>query len=288
MPEGDTVWRQARDLHAALANQTLTSTDFRVPAFATLNLSGSVVSSVQSRGKHLLMFVGEHVIHSHLSMEGHWDIYPLRPGGQLSNGRTGAGQTSNGQPTRWRRPAFTARVVLATEHTVAVGFSLGTLEVLSQERARDAVVHLGPDLLGPDWDDNEAALRLLGDPARAVGLALLDQRNLAGIGNIYRNELCFLSGVHPRTAVADVQDLPRMIALAKRLLEANKARAARSTTGGPARGEAASWVYGLAGKPCKRCGHLIRHDKLADPAFPARGARDIYWCPRCQPWPLEA
>lgn len=267
MPEGDTVWRQARDLRAVLEGQVLTSSDFRIPAHATLDLRGSVVSRVESRGKHLLMFVGGHVIHSHLSMDGHWDIYPSVPG----------------RASKWRRPAFTARVVLQTRLATAVGFSLGTLEVLPKALVTDAVGHLGPDLLGPDWDAEEALRRLLGEPDRAIGLALLDQRNLAGIGNIYRNELCFLSRVHPSLAVGEVPDLPRMVGQAKRLLEVNKERPQRSTTGGPARGEAAVWVYGLAGKPCKRCGALIRHAKLADPDFPARAARDIYWCPRCQP-----
>ena len=128
--------------------------------------------------------------------------------------------------------------------------------------------------------------RLLAEPERAVGLALLDQRNLAGIGNVYRNDLCFLGGVHPATPTGEVTELARMVELAKRLLEANKNRPKRSTTGGPARGEAAAWVYGLAGKPCKRCGSLIRYATLADPAYPTQVARDIYWCPHCQPTPV--
>ncbi|MFQ4149508.1 DNA-formamidopyrimidine glycosylase family protein [Arthrobacter sp. LAPM80] len=270
MPEGDTVWRQARDLRAVLEGHELVSSDFRVPAHATLDLSGQTVCSVQSRGKHLLMFVGGLVIHSHLSMEGHWDIYPV---------------DANGRTARWRRPAFTARAVLATASATAVGFSLATLDVLPEAMVGNAVGHLGPDLLGADWDADQALRRLLGDPGRAVGLALLDQRNLAGIGNVYRNELCFLGGVHPAVPVAEVAGLPRILEMAKRLLEANKNRSARSTTGGPARGDAASWVYGRAGKPCKRCGSLIRHATLADPAHPERAARDIYFCPRCQPAP---
>ncbi len=271
MPEGDTVWRQARDLRAVLEGQVLTLSDFRVPAFATLDLSGETVAAVQSRGKHLLMFIGAHVIHSHLSMEGHWDIYPL---------------ATSARAARWRRPAFTARVVLQTQQVSAVGFSLGKLEVLPAAAVSDVVGHLGPDLLGPDWDATEAMRRLLAEPERAVGLALLDQRNLAGIGNVYRNDLCFLGGVHPATPTGEVTELARMVELAKRLLEANKNRPKRSTTGGPARGEAAAWVYGLAGKPCKRCGSLIRYATLADPAYPTQVARDIYWCPHCQPTPV--
>lgn len=267
MPEGDTVWRQARDLRVVLEGQVLTGCDLRVPAYATVDFTGQTITSVQSRGKHLLMFVAGQVIHSHLSMEGHWDIYPV----------------ANGRSAKWRKPAFAARAVLTTGQASAVGFSLGTLEVLPGALVGNAVGHLGPDLLGPDWDAEEALRRLLAEPSRAIGLALLDQRNLAGIGNIYRNELCFLSRVHPAAVVSEVPELPRMVALAKRLLEVNKDRSQRSTTGGPARGAAASWVYGLAGQPCKRCGALIRHAKLADPNFPARAARDIYWCPRCQP-----
>lgn len=267
MPEGDTVWRQARDLRAVLQGQELASCDFRVPGFATLDFSGQTVTSVQSRGKHLLMYVGPHVIHSHLSMEGHWDIYP---------------RATPGRASRWRRPAFTARVVLQTQLVTAVGFSLGTLEVVAAAQVLDVLGDLGPDLLGPDWDADRALQRLLADPRRAVGLALLDQRNLAGIGNVYRNDLCFLGGVHPAMPIGEVAGLPRMVDLAKRLLEANKDRSSRSTTGGPARGEAAAWVYGLAGKPCKRCGSLIRYATLADPLFPTHGARDIYWCPHCQ------
>lgn len=270
MPEGDTVWRAAKELRAALEGRVLTASDFRVPAYATVDFSGCVVSAVESRGKHLLMFLDGHVIHSHLAMEGRWDIYPA---------------LVSGARPHWRRPAHTARAVLRTAEVEAVGFSLGTLEVLPETELMNVVGHLGPDLLGTDWDADEALLRLLADPELPVGLALLDQRKLAGIGNIYRNELCFLARVHPAVPVSEVPDLLRLLGLAKRLLEANKERAARSTTGGPARGDGLLWVYGLAGKPCKRCGALIRHAKMADPAFPARAARDIYWCPRCQAGP---
>ena len=279
MPEGDSVWRQARDLNAALGGQVLSGCDFRVPSLATVDFTGRTVQSVTSRGKHLMMLLPgtsagrpDAVIHSHLAMEGRWDIY-------ASGNATGA---RHGMAVKWRRRAHTARAVLATAGAVAVGFSLARLEVLSPAEAEAAVAHLGPDLLGPDWDAQEALRRLLSAAQRPVGLALLDQRNLAGIGNIYRNELCFLGGVHPRTRVGGVTALPRIVELAKRLLEANKDRS-RSTTGGPARGDAALWVYGLAGKPCKRCGSLIRHAKQGDPEFPLRAPRDIYWCPRCQP-----
>jgi endonuclease-8 len=196
VPEGDTVWRTARRLHAALAGRELLRSDFRVPRYATLDLSGRTVDEAVSRGKHLLIRAGDLTIHSHLKMEGSWQVY--RPG------------------ERWRKPAFQARVVLENAAATAVGFQLGLLDVVPRAREDEVVGHLGPDLLGPDWDEDEALRRLRLDPGRPVGLALLDQRNLAGIGNIYRCEVCFLAGVHPLAPVGEVADLPRLVRLSKR------------------------------------------------------------------------
>lgn len=294
MPEGDTVWAAAQRLNAALAGQKLTRTDFRVPRYATVDLSGRTVTEVLARGKHLLIRMGAAAdagdategggatadgrataaegrsmgsatgpvtIHSHLKMEGSWHVY--RSGG------------------KWRRPAFTARVVLTTGTVTAVGFSLGTLEVLPRSEEDKAVGHLGPDLLGPDWDADEAVRRLRTDPARAIGVALLDQRNLAGIGNVYRSEICFLTGVHPAAPVAEVPRLERMVEISQRLLQVNRNRSVRITTGFAAgRGAEGLWVYGRAGKPCRRCGTLVEHGRLGDTAAIAR---DIYFCPFCQP-----
>lgn len=263
MPEGDTVYRAAHHLHAALAGQVLTACDVRVPRYATVDLTGQTVESVASRGKHLLLRTGEALVHSHLKMEGAWHLY--RPQG------------------RWRRPAFEARIVLGTQPWQAVGFALGTLEILPRSAEEDVVGYLGPDVLGPDWDAEEAERRILADPDRAIGLALLDQRNLAGVGNVYRNELCFLRGVLPTRPVSEVPDLPVMIGLAKRVLEANKNRMERTLTGDTRRGRQ-DWVYGRTGKPCRRCGTTIEDGTLGDPVQPGRGAtdRETYWCPRCQ------
>jgi endonuclease-8 len=263
MPEGDTVYRTAKNLGAALTGAVLTGCDVRVPRYATVDLTGETVESVASRGKHLLIRTDTSLLHSHLKMEGAWHLY--RPG------------------SRWRRPAFEARVVLRTADWQAVGFALGTLEVLPRSEEEDVVGHLGPDLLGPDWDPEEARRRLEREPDRPIGLALLDQRNLAGIGNVYRIELCFLRGVLPTRPVREVPDLPRMIDLAKRTLEANKNRVARTLTGDTRDGRQ-DWVYGRAGRPCRRCGTPIRGGTLGDPVQPGRGAmdREIYWCPRCQ------
>ncbi|OMH23563.1 DNA glycosylase [Tersicoccus phoenicis] len=263
MPEGDTVWRSARNLDRALAGQVLTRCDLRVPSVATVDLTGQPVHGVVSRGKHLLMRIGESTVHSHLKMEGSWHLYP--PEG------------------RWRRPAHSARAVLGTATATAVGFSLGMLEVFPTADEAAHVGHLGPDLLGADWDAAEALARLGREPGRAVGQALLDQRNLAGVGNIYRCELCFLAGVHPLTAVADVPALPRLIDRAHRLLLLNREQAAIVTTGSTRRGEE-NWVYGRAGRPCRRCGTPIRKDQAGNTDL---DVREYWFCPTCQPVPVH-
>ena len=257
MPEGDTVYRTAVNLDAALAGRELIRCDIRVPAFATVNLTGDVVEGVVSRGKHLLIRVGEHSIHSHLKMEGSWHLY-----------RHG---------TNWRRPAWQARAILATADWVAVGFQLGTLEVVARTEEGSVVGYLGPDLLGPDWNADEALLRLTADPARAIGLALLDQRVMAGLGNVYRNELCFLSGALPTRSVGRIENPAKLVALAHRLIDANKDRVDRTTTG-KLRGDT-DWVYRREGKPCLRCATRIEHGELGETTLQLR---DIYWCPQCQ------
>ena len=279
MPEGDSVWRAAAQLHAALAGQRLTASDFRVPRFATLKLDGWTVDEVVPRGKHLLMRLRgpaeeRLTIHSHLKMEGAWQVYP--PGG------------------RWRKPGFTARCVLRTAAADAVGFSLGILEVVRTADEDSVVGHLGPDLLGPDWDIAEAERRLLAAPDVPIGVALLDQRNLAGMGNIYRCEACFLSGIHPAAPVSEVTDLPALMADAKQLLEANLGQGrrttvlnARGTPVGRMAGRPGYWVYGREHQPCLKCGTPIRRGVLARDTHTGTGTeeRDIYFCPKCQPPP---
>ena len=252
MPEGDTVWRTARHLDQALSGRTLLATDFRVPDLATTDLSGRTVDATISRGKHLLTRLGDVTLHTHLKMEGAWHLY--RPG------------------TAWRRPAHEARVVLTTDEWVAVGFALGVVELVSDDSVVD---HLGPDLLGPDWDLDEAVRRLTAQPERPIGEALLDQRNLAGIGNIYRSELCFLAGVPPTAPVAAVPDLPRLVRRARSLLEANKERVEQSTTGDLRAGRH-TWVYRQ--RTCRRCGTPVQVGQ-------DDRERATYWCPSCQRLP---
>lgn len=265
MPEGDTVYRAARLLDRHLSGRVLTATDFRVPQHATADLSGATVATTVSRGKHLLTRIAgpddeRHTLHTHLKMEGAWRVYePDRP---------------------WRRPAHQARVVLRTDRAVAVGFSLGIVELLSTDREDDVVGHLGPDLLGPGWDEEEALRRLHEDPTRPLGEALLDQTRLAGIGNMYMAELCFTAGVHPATPVGDVDALPRLVRRAKQMLEVNKERAVQSTTG-DLRERERMWVYRRDRSPCRRCGTPIRVEQRG----PAGRERASYWCPSCQPEP---
>jgi endonuclease VIII len=260
MPEGDVVWRAARQLDDALAGRVLTRTDFRVPRFATVNLTGRTVIETVSRGKHLLTRVaGGSTIHTHLRMDGSWRI-----------------RAANGYPPRDHR----VRLVLANDAWQAVGYLLGVVEILPTTREDRAVGHLGPDLLGPDWDAAEAARRIGADPARPVGEALLDQRNLAGIGNLYKAEVLFLRGISPWQPAGQVAELESLVTLAQQLLEQNKDRIGQITTGSTRRGQE-TWVYGRAGRPCRRCGTTVRRaDQGAAPE-----QRITFWCPACQPAP---
>ena len=261
MPEGDTVYRAARLLDRTLAGQVLTGTDFRVPPLATVDLRGGRVLGTWSHGKHLLTRIDADrpwSLHSHLKMEGAWQSY--RPG----------------QP--WRRPAHTARVVLTAGDRIAVGFSLGILELLPRENEHQVIGHLGPDLLGPDWDEADAVRRLTADPDRPIHEALLDQRLLAGLGNMYVAELCFIFGLHPSTPVGEVADPPRLVHRAHQLLMVNKDRSQQSTTGDLRHGRR-MWVYRRDNQPCLRCGTPVRVEMRGEPGR----ERASYWCPACQP-----
>lgn len=267
VPEGDTVFRQAALLHRALAGRVLESAQIRVPAFAAVDLSGASVESALARGKHLLIRTEQMTIHSHLKMDGVWHVYS----------REGSARP------RWRRPGHTARCVLTNSDNQAVGFSLGELHVVSRAEEKALLAHLGPDLLGADWDAEEACRRLAAAPERALGAALLDQRNLAGIGNIFRSEICFLARCRPETPVGQVGDLSAVVELSRRLLEANKNRSRRSTTGSP-QASVPHWVYGRAGKLCLRChGTIVRYE-IGEERLRRAGMADrsVYVCPVCQ------
>jgi endonuclease VIII len=250
MPEGDTVWHTAETLRKALVGQTLTRCDVRVPRFATADLTGQVVDEVYSRGKHLFIRVGPASIHSHLKMDGSWRV-----------------------TSRVVRSEHRIRIILEAGDIRAVGIDLGVLEILDRAHDGDAVAHLGPDLLGADWDPQLAATNLTARPDRPIAEALLDQRVLAGIGNVYCNELCFVSGRLPSAPVSAVSDPHRLMSRARDMLWANRYRWNRCTTGDTRAGRQL-WVYGRAGQSCRRCGTRIDYDDS--------GERVAYWCPACQ------
>ncbi|MFF7333783.1 DNA-formamidopyrimidine glycosylase family protein [Streptomyces sp. NPDC008150] len=262
MPEGDTVWRTAKRLHGALAGQVLVRADLRVPKFATVDLTGRAVLDVTPRGKHLMTRIeGGLTLHSHLRMDGAWKVF------------------ANGE--RWSGgPAHQIRAILENPDRTAVGYRLPVLELLRTAEEDTVVGHLGPDLLGPDWDQDRALGNLLADPGRPLGEALLDQRNLAGIGNVYKSELCFLLGVTPWLTVGALPaDRAALLPpLAKKLLEANRDRVVRNTTGLRAPDV---FVYGRASRPCLRCRTRVR---VADQGDGSR-ERPTYWCPVCQSGP---
>jgi endonuclease VIII len=257
MPEGDVVWRTARQLDDALTGRVLTRSDFRVPRYATTDLTGRTVTRTVPRGKHLLTRVdGGVTVHTHLRMDGSWRVRP-----------------AGGPPPR----DYRVRLVLANERWQAIGQLLGVVEVVATKNEERVVGHLGPDLLGPDWDCAEAVRRLRARPDRPAGEALLDQRNLAGVGNFFLTEMLFLRGVSPWHSVGQVKDLDALVELGRRLLDANKTRIDQVTTGDSAPGRR-TWVYGRAGQPCRRCGTRIRRAEQG-----ATGEERVrFWCPACQ------
>jgi endonuclease VIII len=259
VPEGDTVWLAAKRMHTALAGATLRRGELRVPQLAATDLAGTTVTEVVPRGKHLLIRLADGwTLRTHFRMDGSWHIY--RPG------------------TPWRGgPAFAVRAVLATDQWECVGYRLHDVAMVRTEDEDQLVGHLGPDVLSPEWDLEEALHRIREDPDEQIGVAVLDQRNLAGIGNLYKVESLFLCGVHPWARVADVPDLAGLVERARTLMLANREHPEQSTTGDLRRGRD-HWVYGRKGRPCRRCGTPI----LLGDQGPTLQERVTYWCPRCQ------
>ena len=264
MPEGDTVWNTARVVERALTGETLTGSDFRVPQLATTDLAGWTVAESASRGKHLLLRLTRDeramTLHSHLRMDGAWRAYA--PG------------------ERWAgRPAHLIRVVLRAVKSVAVGYHLHEIALIPTAEEESLVGHLGPDLLGADWDPDEAVRRISEKPEVSIAEALLDQRNLAGVGNLYKAETLFMRGLWPWTPVSAVKDLDGTVRMAQKLVASNKGRWTQTTTGSLRRGQT-SYVYGRRAQPCRRCGSAIQKAEQDD--------RVTYWCPRCQPEPKSS
>jgi endonuclease VIII len=274
MPEGDTLFRTARTLHRALAGRSVTSFETVLPALARVDhdrpIAGRTVASVRSVGKHLLVeFSGDLFLRTHMRMSGSWHIY--RPG------------------ERWRRSRASMRIAIATDTYVAVGFDIPVAEFLT---ARELERHgelraLGPDLLDERFDSGEAARRLRTIPGTGLADALLNQRVMAGIGNVFKSEVLFVAGLDPFRTVGSLTDeqIETLIAVARELLRANVIetdRATAATWGGYRRTTrradpgARLWVYGRGGKPCRQCGTPVEYQKHGP------DARGTYWCPRCQ------
>ena len=246
MPEGDAVRRTARRLARELDGRTLTRSDFRVPQHVTADLAGAAVVGTVARGKHLLTRVDSGVtLHTHLKMEGSWRTFE-------------AGR-------RWNADAHEIRVVLETDGPTAVGYRLGIVELIPTEREEDVVGHLGPDLLGPGWDEDEALRRLHEHDDAPVFEAIRDQTLLAGVGTIYAAEVLFVMGVAPETPVGDVPDLTRTVRRVRQMLDQEWSRTGRMS------------VYRQ--QLCRRCGTRVRVDQLG----PLGRERSAYWCPSCQP-----
>jgi formamidopyrimidine-DNA glycosylase len=265
MPEGDSVWRAARRLDRGIAGHRLVRSDFRVPQHAGADLSGREVGLTDTHGKHMLTrFDGDLTLHTHFEMDGSWIV--LGPGKRLP---------------RTVQPDI--RVELRAEHgRTAYGLLIPVVELIRTRDEATVVGHLGPDPLREDWDPDEAVRRLGQDPARPIAAALLDQRLMAGLGNLWVNEICFLRGMSPWTPAAEA-DLPRTVALGRRALRQSiTVRGDGQVTTGNARSGEEHWVYGRTRLACRRCGALIRYapEVAGDP-----DRRATWWCPQCQPGP---
>jgi len=266
MPEGDTLARIAAVLRPLLVGRTITAARGRPGGAQLGRVLGGTVESVETRGKHLLIgFDNGLTLHTHLGLHGSWHRY------------------RRGEP--WRRSPSRAEAVLETDTWVAVCFDAPTVELLE---TRALAVHPGLRSLGTDAAtedfDVESAVAALRDPSRAgmaVGDALLDQHAVAGLGNVYRSELCFLERVYPLAPVSSVSDekLRAMLERGGHLVKMNSRGGARVTTAAGTPGNL--YVYGRTGRPCRRCATPIVSSTTR--AREGANPRRVYWCPTCQP-----
>jgi endonuclease VIII len=274
MPEGDTIYRVAKTLQLALGGRLVTEFRTVLPQLARIDrdtpIVGRSVNRVEPRGKHLLIhFSGDLILHTHLRMNGNWHIY--RPG------------------ERWRRRGDDMRVVIGNQEWQAIGFSLPIAEFLhvSDTARHPELGALGPDLLAEVFDREEAIRRFRERPQLEIGDALLNQRILAGIGNVYKSEILFACRLSPFRRVDEVSDseLEKMLDSARRQLRANVVAADRARpvftrvmrrTTGRSDPSAALWVYGRGGEPCRECASPISVRRQGP------DARGTWWCPRCQ------
>jgi endonuclease-8 len=278
MPEGDTIFRTARTLNRALAAKTVTGFRSTFPLLTRFDddipLAGQRIDRVESRGKWVLIyFSGGGILATHMLMNGSWHIY--RPG------------------ERWQQPPVNMRITIETSDFIAVGFSVPVAEMYTaQSLARERrIPPATSDVLGPSFDEGVAVVSLLAAGDLELGEALLRQKVLAGVGNVFKSEICFAAGLHPFRKVATLarEQAAEVVSIARRQLGSNVLEESgdgivtyrgrkRRTTRSDDPGESL-WVYGRTGEPCRRCGEPIRR-RLQGVA-----ARSTYWCPHCQPMP---
>jgi endonuclease VIII len=267
MPEGDTIHRAANTLQKALGGRVITRFETVFPQLARVDedapLAGRTIERVSAAGKNLLMeFSGDLHLRTHMRMNGSWHIY--KPG------------------ERWRKPRDEMRIVIETEAWLAVAFNVPVAEfhdARSLERQRDMRA-IGPDLIGEEFDFEEAMRRIRARPDAEIADVLLNQRVVSGIGNEYKSELLFIGGVNPFTRAADVSDerLMAILQSARKIMVANVAkRSARRVTTFSLDPGQQQYVYSRGGKPCRKCGTPIEYAKQGP------DARGTYWCPVCQP-----
>ena len=278
MPEGDTIFRSARALGRALGGKVVTGFRSTYPTLTRVHddtpLTGQTVDSVESRGKWLLMhFSGGGTLATHMLMSGSWHIY--RPG------------------ERWQKPRSSARIVIENAEYHAIGFNVPVAEMhTAQTLARDPrFPQRAKDLLNGEFDADAALERILSYPGEEIGDVLLQQRVMAGVGNVFKSEACFVAGIHPFAKIAMLTraEVQRVIRVAHRQLSANVMEdssdtivtwqgAGRRTTHRSDPSESL-WVYGRNGEPCRKCGARIRK------RIQGFDARVTFWCPECQPMP---
>jgi len=279
MPEGDTIFRAARTLQLALAGQPVSSFESVFPHLSRIDVDtpivGRMVEKVEARGKWMLMhFSGGLILLTHMLMSGSWHIY--RPG------------------ESWRRKRRDMRIVIATPKILAVAFKVPIAEFHTAETLsrREGFIDLGPSVLDPEFNELEAIARLRTRPDLQIGVALLTQSLLSGIGNVFKSETCFSCGVHPFRPISSLSEseLQCLVSQARKFMLANVTPSSGegivTYTGmrpadAPASDSARVWVYRRTGEPCRRCGTAIVSYKQGF------DARTSFWCPQCQPLPAK-
>jgi endonuclease-8 len=273
MPEGDTIFRAARAMNRALAGKKVTRFESVLPKLTRIDedspLAGRTIESVSSRGKwNLVRLSGDLILLTHMLMNGSWHLY--RPG------------------EKWQKRRSDMRIVIETGDFIAVAFNVPIAEFHTEEslRRKPELRQLGEDLLSDDFDKEEALRRLAAKTDDEVGVALLNQQVMAGIGNIFKSEICFACKVNPFVLIGFLNDdqLRCLVETGRRFLKANVTDTSGSgivtysglsrATGGRAE---RLWVYGRHGLPCRKCGTKIESKKQA------LDARVTFWCPKCQP-----